>query len=107
MKNKMESDLMCNVWSSICNIPACLRQNPLMVIAIQERKFCLALFTTPAPFTEAAPTGDLVSFQTGLFKDNEQSARRRCCRTSWNMSLDGQHGRIRHRWPWFLVVIAV
>jgi len=102
---------MRNVWSSICNIPPCFRQNSLMVVAIQERVFCFALFTTPAPLTQVAPTGDLISFQTGLFKDNEQSACRRCCRTSWNMGLDRQHGRVRYRWRWniriFLIVIAV
>ena len=82
---------MCDIGTSVGNIPARLCEDALVIVTVQESVLDLAV---SAPFSFSA-AGDPVRLQASLLQDDKQSSLGGCDATLGHVCLDGEHGRVR------------
>lgn len=64
------SYLMGNIGAGICDVPASLCEDPLMIVAIEEGIF--GVFAVLAP-SRCRSRGNSVRFETGVLEDDNQA----------------------------------
>lgn len=82
---------MGDVGAGVCNVPARLCEDALVIVAVQEGVLDVA-FSAALSFSTA---GDSVRLQACLLQNDKQSALGRCHATLGYVGLYGQHGRVR------------
>ena len=88
-----ETYLVCDVWSRICDVPARLCEDALVVVAIEQRVLDISLLPVPIPALSTSRRAHAVRLETCLLEDHEQSPLAR--RALWHDRLNWEHMRIR------------
>ena len=88
---------MCDIWPGIRYISPRLRQNTLMIVAVQQRILDITLSISPSLLARAYP----VCLQASPLEDHEQPALIACRRRFRDMVLHREHmgvSYVLHGW---------
>ena len=87
---------MCDVWSCICNVPSCLGENALVIVAVEEGILHIALPPILATASRAHP----VRFQARLLENDKEPSLAGRDAALGNVRLNGKHVWIRWHRQW-------
>lgn len=93
-EKKMDgAHLVGDVRACLGNVAACFGEDALVIVAVKESIFHLALCA--AALGLARPAGNAVSLKTGLLEDNKKTAVRGRDARAGDVRLHGEHGWVR------------
>jgi hypothetical protein len=93
-RKKMDgAHLVGDVWAGLGNVAACFGEDALVVVAVEESIFHLALCA--AALGLAGPAGNAVGLETGLLEDDKKTAVGGRDARAGDVGLHGEHGWVR------------